>query len=196
MRLVLSPELLHAAEIMRAYRAPWGFAGGWAIDLFIGASTRVHADVDVAVLRDDQDALRRALAGAWVEKAVNGARLPWSTGERLEPPVHELHATWPDGAHLELVLNDRDVETGEWIYRRDARIRLPMSRLLRSAEGIPYLAPEIVLLFKSRTPAAKDDADLREALPHLDAMSATWLRDAIVTTGGDGRWAKMLLRRG
>src|SRR4051812_43998463 len=121
MRLVLSPELLHAAEIMRAYRAPWGFAGGWAIDLVIGASTRVHADVDVAVLRDDQDALRRALAGAGVEKAVNGARLPWSTGERLEPPVHELHATWPDGAHLELVLNDRDVETGEWIYRRDAR---------------------------------------------------------------------------
>jgi hypothetical protein len=196
MPLVLPAELRRAVEIMRRYRAPWGFAGGWAIDLFVGTSTRPHGDVDVAVLRDDQDEIRQMLAGAQVEKVVNGARLPWSTGERLEPTVHELHATWPDGAHLELVLNDRDVKTDEWIYRRDARIRLPMSRLFRSAEGAPYLAPEIALLFKSRTPGAKDDADLREALPHLDAMSAAWLRDAIVTTGGDGRWAKMLLRRG
>jgi len=38
---------------MRGYRAPWGFAGGWAIDLLVGASTRPHADVDVALLRQD-----------------------------------------------------------------------------------------------------------------------------------------------
>ena len=195
MPLALSSDLLRATEVMRAHRTPWGIAGGWAIDLFVGAATRPHADVDIALLRDDQDALRRTLAGANVEKLVSGGRLPWSAGEWLEPPVHELHATWPDGTHLELTLNECDSKTGEWIYRRDPRIRLPLSRMFRAAGDIPILAPEIVLLFKSKAPAPKDEADLQAASPHLDDASARWLRDAIVTTGGERRWAEMLLRR-
>jgi hypothetical protein len=181
---------------MRAFRAPWGFAGGWAIDLFLGASTRPHADVDIAVLRDDQRELHAVLAGARFDMVVSGVRLPWAEDERLEAPVHEVHASWPDGTHLELVLNDRDAATDEWIYRRDARIRRPLSRTFRVAAGLPYLAPEIVLLFKSRAPASKDEADFRAALPHLDDTAAGWLRDAIVTTAGSARWAEMLLRRG
>jgi hypothetical protein len=181
---------------MRAYREPWGFAGGWAIDLFVGASTRPHADVDIAVLRGDQEKLRRALAGAQVDTMVGGARLPWGANEWLAPPTHELHATWPDGAHVELVLNDSDAATGEWVYRRDARIRLPLSQTFHSTGALPFLAPEIVLLFKSRAPAAKDDADLATALPRLDDRSVTWLREAIVVTGGADRWVETLSRRG
>jgi aminoglycoside-2''-adenylyltransferase len=195
MPLALSADLRRVADVMRTHRGPWGFAGGWAIDLFVGAATRPHADIDVALLRDDQEELRRTLADARIDKVVRGARLPWLADERLESPVHELHATWPDGAHLELVLNDRDVKTDEWVYRRDARVRLPLSRTFHSAGDIPYLAPEIVLLFKSRTPAPKDDVDLQVALPHLDDAQAMWLRNAIVTTGGESRWLELLLRR-
>ena len=193
--LALPPELLRVAEIMRAHRAPWGVAGGWAIDLFVGASTRPHADVDVALMRDDQAALHRILAGARLEKVVGGARTPWRVDERLEPPVHEVHAAWPDEMHVEFVLNDRDASTDEWIYRRDARIRMPLARAFHSEEAIPFLAPEIVLLFKSKAPKAKDDADLRVALPYLDDASARWLGDAIVTTGGAVHWAELVLRR-
>jgi len=181
---------------MRAYGAPWGFAGGWAIDLFVGAPTRPHADVDIAVLRADQEKLRRALAGARVDKMVGGSRLPWRATEWLTPPTHELHATWPDGAHVELGLNDSDAETADWIYRRDARIRLPLSRAFRSVGDLPILTPEVVLLFKSKAPAAKDDADLATALPRLDERSVAWLRDAIVATGGADHWVEMLSRRG
>jgi hypothetical protein len=181
---------------MRTYGAPWGFAGGWAIDLFVGASTRPHADVDVAVLREGQEHLRRTLAGAHVDKMVRGARLPWGADEWLVPPAHELHATWPDGTQLELVLNDSDAATHEWVYRRDPRIRLPLSRTFRVAGGLPFLAPEIVLLFKSKAPAAKDDADLAIALPRLDERSVAWLREAIVVTDGAERWVEVLLRHG
>jgi len=180
---------------MRAYRAPWGFAGGWAIDLFVGTSTRQHADVYVAVLRGYQEELRRTLTGARVDTMVSGSRLPWRATEWLASPTHELHATWPDGAHVELLLNDSDAATGEWVYRRDARVRLALSRAFRSTGGLPLLAPEIVLLFKSKAPAAKDDADLVTALPRLEERAVTWLRDAIVTTGGAGHWAEMLARR-
>jgi len=43
----------------------WWIAGGQAIDLFIGSSTRPHQDVDVAVLRPDQLAVQAHLDG-WV----------------------------------------------------------------------------------------------------------------------------------
>lgn len=38
------------AAILPGMGAPWWVAGGWAIDLFIGAQTRPHGDLDVAML--------------------------------------------------------------------------------------------------------------------------------------------------
>jgi len=32
---------------------PWWFAGGWAIDLYAGAQSHRHADLDVGILRRD-----------------------------------------------------------------------------------------------------------------------------------------------
>ena len=32
---------------------PWWIAGGWALDLFVGAQDRVHGDLDVGVLRSE-----------------------------------------------------------------------------------------------------------------------------------------------
>lgn len=47
--------------------------------------------------------------------------------------------------------------------------------ILRSAEGIPYLAPEIVLLFKARHFQSKDHDDLATAALLLTAPQRTWL---------------------
>ena len=82
-----------AAALMRGFHGPWGVAGGWSIDLFLGRETRPHADIDVAILRDDQRALRTRLAGARVEKVATHQLVHWSVDELLEAPVHEVHAT-------------------------------------------------------------------------------------------------------
>ncbi len=44
-------------EVMRGFAAPWWVAGGWALDLWLGRETRVHQDVDLAILRGDQHKL-------------------------------------------------------------------------------------------------------------------------------------------
>jgi hypothetical protein len=68
-----------------------------------------------------------------------------------------------------------DVTIGEgsddnWIYRRDPSIQVPWSvAVLRTAEGIPYLAPELQLLYKSKDLRSKDDVDAAEVIPSLDA---------------------------
>src|SRR5215203_5197794 len=111
---------------MRDFGGPWGFAGGWAIDLFLGFETRTHADVDVAILREDQAQLHRVLGGARIEKVIAHTLVEWSPGDTLLLPAHEIHATWPDGAHLEFLLNEQ--RESDWAFRRDDGVRLPIQR--------------------------------------------------------------------
>ena len=57
----------------------------------------------------------------------------------------------------------------EGIYRRDHDVRAPWSEaVLVTPDGIPYLAPELQLLFKSTRPRPKDDVDARQVIPILE----------------------------
>jgi hypothetical protein len=51
-------------------------------------------------------------------------------------------------------------EAGDWIFRRDRRIRRALATAVdHDPTGIPYLVPELVLLYKAREPREKDEAD-------------------------------------
>lgn len=94
----LPPPIAAVADALRDLRAPWAIAGGWAIDLALGRTTRAHADVDLAVFRDEQAALPGALPGWRFDVAMHGQLVPWRSGERLALPVHEVHAHPPADA--------------------------------------------------------------------------------------------------
>jgi len=89
----LNSDLERAVSLMRDFHAPWAIAGGWALDLFIGRESRSHADIDIAILRADQQQLRAQISGR-VEKGVEGQLAEWSPTEELTMPVHEVHAVW------------------------------------------------------------------------------------------------------
>jgi hypothetical protein len=66
---------------------------------------------------------------------------------------------------------------------------MPYSELIeRTAEGIPYGRPEVVLLYKAKHTRPKDDADFAAALPLLDAARRDWLRDALELVHPGHRW--------
>ena len=182
-----------AVAFMNGFPAPWGIAGGWALDLFMGHESRPHADIDVAIMRADQQQLRSRLSGR-VEKVVAGHLAEWSSGEMLERPVHEIHVTWPDGYHLEFLLNEQDQSTHEWVFRRDGRIRRSLAASFATNRDVPYLVPEIVLLYKAKGPSVKDDADLSAVLPRLSTEQRTWLDQAIARTTPGHRWLSVLAR--
>ncbi|HEX9084721.1 MAG TPA: hypothetical protein VF836_08280, partial [Gemmatimonadaceae bacterium] len=98
---------------------PWWIAGGWALDLFLNETSRVHADLDVGVLRRDIGAVLAALSGWEYFEASQGrlTRLPTGT----LPQVH-VHSLWcrPVGTMrwgLEIVLDESDGEF--WLFRRE-----------------------------------------------------------------------------
>ena len=188
----MTPDIERAVSVMRGFPGPWGIAGGWALDLAVGRQSRPHADIDIAILRENQHDLRSRLRGGRVEKVVEHQLIEWPPNETLEQPIHEVHVAWPDGAHLEFLLNERDPRTGDWLFRRDVRVRRSIEAAFPTEQRIPHLAPEIVLLYKSKAPSAKDDADFEMSIPHLTGEQRSWLRQALDTTMPGHHWARIL----
>lgn len=182
---------LKVNEWMSEYNQPWGIAGGWAIDLFIGKETRLHSDVEVAIFREDQYRLKKALLDWTFEKAVKGEFINWNE-EWLELPVHEIHGIHKqDGKRLEVLLNE--VQDNEWIFRRESSISFPESSLfLQSKEGIPYLHPAVVLLYKAKNTREKDHDDFFAVKDLLKGEDKKWLYNALQIHAPEHKWVQEL----
>ncbi|HSJ95924.1 MAG TPA: hypothetical protein VLC53_02560 [Myxococcota bacterium] len=88
---------------------------------------------------------------------------------------------------LEILLEERSAR--EWVFRRNGFIRLPIERLmLETGDGIPFLRPEVQLLYKAKGARAKDDADLDSVLPTLEPSARAWLRAALVRAHPGHPW--------
>ncbi len=169
----------------------WWISGGLALDLHLGRSWREHGDADVGVIRKDLDAVHSQLSAWHVHVAADGQLSPWR-GERLHADAHQKNL-WcrlvPDGPWvLDITIGDGTED--EWIYRRDPTIRAPWDEaVLRGAGGVPYLAPELQLLFKSKGLRPKDDVDAAEVMPALDDGRRDFLRRVL---GPDHPWQRHL----
>jgi hypothetical protein len=69
-----------------------------------------------------------------------------------------------------------------------------MAAAFPGGQNIPYLAPEIVLLYKAKAASAKDEADLGVAVAHLTDAQRFWLAEALNLTMPRHRWAGILSR--
>lgn len=149
----------------------WWVSGGHALDLHLGRTWRDHKDTDVGVIRSDLGALR-ALLPHWDLHVAAAGQLTLWRGEGLEVSRHQNNV-WcrlnPDGPWvLDVTIGEGSDEN--WVYRRDPSVQVPWDlAVLRTAEGIPYLAPELQLLYKGKGLRPKDDVDAAEVLPRLDA---------------------------
>ena len=171
-------------------------AGAWAIDLFLGRETRNDQDIGIGIFREDQLELRRHLANWKWEKAVDGTLVCWESNEWLELPIHEMRAS--SGEHqLEFLCNERRQDL--WLYQRDQSVTRPIAHFPHQS-GLPIFPPEIMLLYKPRSPSEKDLTDFRKVWPRLNSEARGWLADAIVkvrpvtwntveVVGDDERWS-------
>ncbi|MGH7779860.1 MAG: nucleotidyltransferase domain-containing protein [Candidatus Binataceae bacterium] len=206
--------LLEVARALTNRRIPWFVAGGWAIDLHLGRVTRAHNDIDTLILRSDQAALRTSMdfdlraVFPHPERHMNrGTVARWPAGKVLELPVHQLNAYRPgdpilaeiDAAHIDsghrywfqIMLAESDER--DWIYRRNSAVRLPLKQLgFHPLWGLPYLAPEVVLLFKAKLMQDKDREDFRNVRPHLNVDARRWLHDALAESHPGHEWLREL----
>jgi hypothetical protein len=174
----------------------WWVAGGLAIELAVGRTLRKHGDIDILMLRDDHLAVQRVLpTWQWWAADPPGRLRPWGRGEVLPVGVHDIwcrpgrEQPW----RIQVMLDES--ESQDWVSRRDARVRRPIATLgLTSADGIPYLAPEVQLFYKAKAVRARDEVDFAAVLPLLTDEQRHWLGRAVTLAYGPHPWSDRLAR--
>ncbi|MCC3313986.1 hypothetical protein [Nocardia africana] len=165
------------AERLSGAPSCWHVAAGWALDLFVGGLGRAHSDLEIGIPRERFAEIVDAFPG--YEWDVVGDGHAWPFPEEAD----NHHQTWLREPATGLYRLDvfREPHRGDrWVCRRDTAITLPHDELiLRTTDGIPYVIPEVVLLFKAKARRAKDEADFVRALPAMDrsrrARLSGWL---------------------
>lgn len=187
-----SPQ--EAAAALDGLAVPWCVVGGWAIDLSLGRTTRSHADIEVATLRTQFAHVREHLRAYKLHVAGDGEvrALP-----ATEVPPAEHHQVWvldpvADAWRMDVMLEGGDGQT--WVFRRDVRITALRSEMVSSRDGIPYLRPEGVLLFKAKALRDKDEADFTNCLSHLGRSGRAWLAGALEIAHPGHPWIERLRR--
>ena len=168
--------------------APWCVAAGWALDLFRGMQTRDHGDIEIAIPAAAFPEIRDRFPG-YVFDVVSSGRI-WKDAS---PDVLAVtHQTWLRDVATGNYLLDvfREPHDGEtWICRHDETIRLPYSEIIHHTPGgIPYLAPELVLLFKAKHARPKDQADFDETIPQMTAAQRQTLAGFLARAHPGHRW--------
>ncbi|MDD1501747.1 hypothetical protein PVA17_03045 [Lysinibacillus sp. CNPSo 3705] len=178
-------ESITVTEIYKLFSSipiKWGIAGGWALDLHLGKQSRVHDDIDVIILREEQLTAYNYLSGDWVlYKAENGKLVPWQEGKFLKT-TNDIWATKSSSSPWAFQIMLVETEQQSWIYRREKSIRRRLEEIfLRTDDEIPYLRPEIQLLYKggSSKIREKDFKDLQTMLPYLLPEQRDWLKTSL-----------------
>lgn len=183
------------AALFREAAFPWWVAGGHAIELAVGRPVRPHGDIDVLLLRRDHLAARALLAGwdCWMADPPGMLR-PWPPGETLPSTAHDVWCRQaPNGPwRFQLMLDESRGD--QWHSRRDERISLAIAGIgARTDAGVPYLRPEIQLLYKAKGRRPRDETDFDAVMPLLDADQRHWLEQAMTTVyGSDHPWMPRL----
>jgi hypothetical protein len=165
--------------------APWCVVGGWALDLWAGRQSRPHEDLEIAVPAARFAEVRERLADCELFVPEEGELQPL---DHSAEQLRRSHQTWVcHGGRWRLdVMREPHVAAGPegvgdlWVCRRDETLRLPYADVIRrTADGVPYLRPDLVLLFKAKARRAKDVDDFDRAVPVLSAAERRGLADLI-----------------
>lgn len=217
-------------EYLSGAKIDWAVCGGSAIDLFAGRETREHKDLDVAVFWDQRERLLKyLLQGNWrifepengllrevtslnddfqrndnlwcIAKSSSAYRIVLEHDNFFSITTSRKHQDCFD--FVEFLFNRRS--GNQFLYKRNHSIQHARP-ILHDTSGIPYLAPELVLLYKSifvrytnsSSPSDMDMVscyrhDFHTALHLLDNCQKQWLTTALKLSYPSGHeWLDLL----
>jgi hypothetical protein len=161
------------------------------LELFVGEPWREHEDTDIGILRQEAELIRQHLPAWDIQVAADGQLAPWD-GRIPSSELNEnnmwCRPTPNDPWAMDLTVSDGDAVY--WTYRRNPAVRIRWSdAVLVNTAGVPYLAPELQLLFKSKHLRSKDTVDARYVIPRLGDARRDWLGEHLST---DHPWQNLL----
>lgn len=200
--------VLEANELLKNGGFEYAFCGGQALDLFLGYESRAHGDIDVCAYWEDRNRIIQYMQsqGFIVYEMLGGGRAHHITdvSDQLRKkknifcfrdgfplvktyPPDEDGCCWIEFFHtgqteldfMEFLFNDKSEDAFE--YARNREIALEMKKAVLSREGVPFLAPELCLLYKSTdTEREGYQQDFELAYREMDPSQREWLRKALL----------------
>jgi len=123
--------------------------------------------------------------------------------DRLQGEVYTYQTRkWLVQDNIEFIELAFDVrEGGDYVAQENPRIARPLDKAILCRDGIPYLAPEIILFYKSDKYSSENsyakprtEIDFKAIMPMLTEESKMWLLNAINTAYPNGYgWMEGLL---
>jgi aminoglycoside phosphotransferase len=192
-----SAPLVLVRDLFRSYARPYWVAGGWAVDLFAQRVRRQHSDVDIAILYRDVHYLAETFREPRpvLVDPETGERREWTPNEQLKPGPHGF--VIPDDSHPCPITIMLTASSGnEWVYHRGTgKVRRPHALMTLTTEsGLPFVGPEVALLYKSPTLRPKDWQDFADIHEMLDDERREWLVHNIAARFPDHPWLPALRR--
>lgn len=194
----------------------WAVCGGYALDLFLDRTVRVHGDIDICVFENDRNAiLRYMLQNNWRVYEFRGqgkmrpldGNLSNDAGRNLmcingECELVKFYPSEEKGLlyhqffhtgintfnYIEFLFNQADKNA--FVFDEKKNICRDLSKAILFNGNVPYLAPEIALLYKASQAEREDyQFDFEQAYPHMNCEQKEWFSRNLDVLYPDGhKW--------
>ncbi|MBP1581287.1 MAG: hypothetical protein J6A26_02660 [Oscillospiraceae bacterium] len=193
--------LTQAKSLLNDAPFSWAVCGGYALDLFLDRTLRTHGDIDICVFEKDRAAiLSYMLEQDWrvYEFRGQGKLRPLTAGGSSESgrnlmclkgdcelvkfyPCEEegllyyqfFHTGMKQFDYIEFLFNT--AQEDHFVFDKKKEIERELSQALLFCDGTPYLAPEIVLLYKASQADNQDyQYDFEQTYPYLSSEQKQW----------------------
>ncbi len=193
--------LVIANDFINKVNVQWAICGGFALDLFLEKEIRTHSDIDICVFEKDREKIfQYMLQKAWnvyefrgqgklrplnaASISERGRNLMCINGScdfvRLFPCEEEnflyhefIHSGIKEFNYLEFLFNE--AEDKYFMFDGKKGVARELEKAILYNSGIPFLAPEIVLLYKSsRSDNPEYQYDFEQTYEHMNAEQQNW----------------------
>ena len=193
--------IAEAGSFLSDAQIRWAVCGGYALDLFLERTIRKHSDIDICVFENDRDTiLKYMLKNSWqvyefrgqgkvrplddTTKSDVGRNLMCIKGECElvkfypgEDPGALYHQFFHTGIstfnYIEFLFNKSN--SNYFVFDEAKKIYRDMSKAVLFNGSIPYLAPEIALLYKSSQAEREEyNYDFEQTYPHMSSEQKEW----------------------
>ena len=209
--------IVEANELLRGQAFEYAVCGGFAIDLFLGYESRKHGDIDILAYWKDRNAIIEYMQskGYEVFEMLGGGKCHritdinnqmyqkrnifcskdncelvqlWETSEEDILFIDFKHIGQTNLNYVEFLFNDKS--DTDFLYARNHDVRRTLDKAVLFADDMPYLAPEICLLYKSTDITREGyQHDYEKAFEKMSDDQRDWLNRALNIMFPDGhRW--------
>lgn len=211
---ILNRLITEANELLKGHPFEYAICGGFAIELFLNKEIRKHGDIDISAFWADRDQIILYMQSlGWqvyemcggglahhitdISKQVRAKRnifcftnncdlVTLSPTETSNMYTLEFnHSGQKDLNFIEFLFNHKT--ENDFLYARNNEISLSLSRAILYQEGVPYLAPELVLLYKSTDIHREGyQLDYDSVFGKMNNAQRLWLQNALSVMNPDG----------